>query len=121
MLMPLEVRFKLASSEYLYLQGLARFFYENRLVATPTIHSLAKLAVRKIANEWIQIQTTTLEKRNKREKVMVSLFPNYNILSPSAETAPLSQITASKQESKAFTKKTVGQEIALECEDPDLF
>ena len=101
--------------------GTCKVFYDNRIIAAPTKHSLAKLAIRKIANEWIQIQTTALQKRNKREKVMVSLFPNYNILSPSAETAPLSQITASKQESKAFTKKTVGQEIALECEDPDLF
>jgi hypothetical protein len=121
MAMLYEVRFKLTSTECLYLEGLARFFYDNRIIAAPTIHSLAKLAIRKIANEWIQIQTTALQKRNKREKVMVSLFPNYNNLSPSAETAPLSQITASKQESKAFTKKTVGQEIALECEDPDLF
>jgi hypothetical protein len=121
MAMPHEVRFKLPVSEYLYLRELARFFYDNRVIATPTIHSLAKLAIRKIANEWIQVQTTALQKRNNREEVMVSLFPNYNNLSPSAETAPLSQITAPKQDSKAFTKKTIRQEIALECEDPDLF
>jgi hypothetical protein len=60
-----EVRFKLTITEYLYLQGLARFFYDNRIIATPTIHSLGKLAIRKIGNEWIQVQKTALQNRNE--------------------------------------------------------
>ena len=69
-----EVRFKLKASEFSYLQGLARFFYDNHVIATHTVHSLGKLAIRKIANEWIHVQTMALQKRKKRQSHGLTLY-----------------------------------------------
>ena len=99
-----EVRFKLTTAEYLYLQGLARFFYDNRIIRTPSVHSLGKLAIRKIANEWIQVQTTALQERNKREIVNVSLFADEYNSAPSADFAPPSQTKTSNKKAMPLQK-----------------
>ena len=63
-----KVRFKLAHEEYLYLEGLAKFYYDHRIISRPTVHSLAKFATIKGANEWIQQQSLALEARKQRQK-----------------------------------------------------
>ena len=63
-----EVRFKLAHEEYLYLEGLAKFYYDHRIISRPTVHSLAMFATIKAANEWIQQQSLALEARKQRQK-----------------------------------------------------
>ena len=71
--MPHEVRLKLKASEYLYLQGLARFYYDNCAIATSAVHSLGKLAIRRIANEWIHVQTMAAKKKTERKSWSLSL------------------------------------------------
>ena len=68
-----EVRFKLNSDEYVFFEGLAKFFYDNRVIHGPSVHSLAKLAMIKIGNEWIQIQSAALERRKQRQQRINSL------------------------------------------------
>ena len=68
-----EVRFKLNSDEYAFFEGLAKFLYDKRVIHGPTVHSLGKLAMIKIGNEWIQIQSAALEIRKQRQQRINSL------------------------------------------------
>ncbi len=74
----LEVRFKLPPSEYHYLEELAKFFYDNGVIPKPSVHSLAKFAIRKAANEWNNVQTRALQQRERRHKVIRSIIGDEN-------------------------------------------
>ena len=63
-----EVRFKLEQEDYRYLKGLAVFYYDYRVIPRPTVHSLAKFATIKAANEWIQQQSIALEARQQSQQ-----------------------------------------------------
>ena len=62
----------------MFFQGLAKFFYDNRLIHGPSVHVLGKLAITKIGNEWIQIQSTTLEIRKQRQQRIDPLIAEDN-------------------------------------------
>jgi hypothetical protein len=64
-----EVRFKLTPNEYQFLKGYSRFLYDNRVISTPSVHALAKLATRKFGHDWIEIESKALHERNERQKV----------------------------------------------------
>lgn len=67
-----EVRFKLAPADFRYIKGLAVFYYDHHIIPRPTLHSLAKFATFKVANEWIQQQTIALEARKQRQQTNYS-------------------------------------------------
>jgi hypothetical protein len=73
-----EVRFKLPPSEYHYFEELAKFFYDNGVIPKPSVHSLAKFAIIKTANEWISVQTRALQQRERRQKVIRSIIGDEN-------------------------------------------
>jgi hypothetical protein len=79
-----EIRFKVTPDEYRYLEGLANFYYDNRVISKPSVHSLGKFATIKTANEWISVQTTALQKRERRHKVIRPLIGDDNNKSGSA-------------------------------------
>ena len=79
-----EIRFKVTPPEYRYLEGLAKFYYDNDVIPKPTVHSLAKFAIRKAANEWINQQTKALQQRERRRKVIRSIIGDENNKSGSA-------------------------------------
>ena len=64
-----EVRFKVTPAEYLFLKDYSRFLYDNRVIPTPSVHSLAKLATRKLGHDWIEMESKALQERNERQKV----------------------------------------------------
>jgi hypothetical protein len=67
-----EVRFKLTPDEYLFFKNYSKFLYDNRVIPTPSVHSLAKLAIRKFGNDWIEVENKALQKRKERQKVTYS-------------------------------------------------
>jgi hypothetical protein len=69
-----EIRFKVTPDEYRYLEGLANFYYDNRVISKPSVHSLGKFAIIRAANEWNNQQTTALQQRERRHKVIRSLI-----------------------------------------------
>jgi hypothetical protein len=79
-----EIRFKVTPDEYRYLEGLAKFYYDIKVIPKPTVHSLGQFAIRKTANEWINQQTTALQQRERRHKVLRSIIGDENIKSGSA-------------------------------------
>jgi hypothetical protein len=79
-----EIRFKVKPHEYRYLEGLAKFYYDNRVIHKPSVHSLAKFAIIKAYNEWISVQTKALQQRERRRKVIRSIIGDENIKSGSA-------------------------------------
>lgn len=79
-----EIRFKVKPHEYRYLEGLAKFYYDNRVISKPSVHSLGKFAIIKAANEWNNVQTTALQQRDRRHKVIRSLIGDENNKSGSA-------------------------------------
>jgi hypothetical protein len=79
-----EIRFKVTPDEYRYLEGLAKFYYDNRVIPKPTVHSLGQFAIRKAANEWINQQTKALQQRERRHKVIRSIIGDENNKSGSA-------------------------------------
>lgn len=79
-----EIRFKVTPDEYRYLEGLAKFYYDNRVISKPSVHSLGKFAIIKAANEWNNVQTTALQQRDRRHKVIRSLIGDENNKSGSA-------------------------------------
>ena len=79
-----EVRFKLPPPEYHYLEELAKFFYDNGVIPKPSVHSLAKFALIRAANEWNNQQTKALQQRERRHKVIRSLIDDENNKSGSA-------------------------------------
>ena len=79
-----EIRFKVTPDEYPYLEGLAKFYYDNRVIPKPSVHSLAKFAIIKAYNEWQIVQTTALQQRERRHKVICPLIGDENIKSGSA-------------------------------------
>ncbi|HZC47600.1 MAG TPA: hypothetical protein VE244_00930 [Nitrososphaeraceae archaeon] len=79
-----EIRFKVKPHEYRYLKGLAKFYYDNKVILKPSVHSLAKLAIIKAYNEWQIVQTRALQQRERRHKVIRSLIGDENNKSGSA-------------------------------------
>lgn len=79
-----EIRFKVTPDEYRYLEGLAKFFYDNGVIPKPSIHSLAKFAIIKAANDWNNVQTRALQQRDRRRKVIRSIIGDENNKSGSA-------------------------------------
>ncbi len=79
-----EIRFKVTPDEYRYLEGLAKFYYDNRVIPKPSVHSLGKFAIIKAANEWNNVQTRALQQRERRQKVIRSIIGDENNKSGSA-------------------------------------
>jgi hypothetical protein len=79
-----EIRFKVTPDDYCNLEGLAKFYYDNRVIPKPSVHSLAKFAIIKAYNEWISVQTKALQQRERRRKVIRSIIGDENIKSGSA-------------------------------------
>ena len=73
-----EIRFKVTPQDYRYLEGLAKFYYDNKVIPTPSVHSLGKFAIIKTANDWQIVQTTALQRRARRQKVIRSLIGDEN-------------------------------------------
>ena len=73
-----EIRFKVTPDEYRCLEGLAKFYYDNRLILMPSVPSLAKLAIIKAYNDWQIVQTRALQQRERRHKVIRSLIGDEN-------------------------------------------
>jgi hypothetical protein len=73
-----EIRFKVTPDEYRYLEGLAKFYYDNGVISKPSVHSLGKFAVIKTYNEWQIVQTTALQQRERRHKVIRPLIGDEN-------------------------------------------
>jgi hypothetical protein len=69
-----EIRFKVTPHDYRYLEGLAKFYYDIGVILKPSVHSLGKFAIIKAANEWQIVQTTALQQRERRHKVISSLI-----------------------------------------------
>ena len=61
-----EIRFKVTPDGYRYLEGLAKFYYDNGVIPKPSVHSLGKFAIIKADNEWIIVETTALQRRERR-------------------------------------------------------
>ena len=79
-----EIRFKVTPDEYRYLEGLAKFYYDIGVIPKPSVHSLAKFAIIKAYNEWQIMQTTALQRRDRRRKVIRSIIRDENNKSGSA-------------------------------------
>ena len=73
-----EIRFKVTPDDYRYLDGLAEFYSNNGVIPKPSVHSLGKFAIIKAANEWISVQTTALQRRERRHKVLRSIIGDEN-------------------------------------------
>jgi hypothetical protein len=69
-----EIRFKVTPHEYRYLEGLAKFYYDNGVIPKPSVHSLGKFAIIRAANEWNNQQTKALQQRERRHKVIGSYW-----------------------------------------------
>ena len=79
-----EIRFKVTPDEYRYLDGLAKFYFDNRVIPKPNVHSLGKFAIIKAYNEWINQQTKALQRTERRRKVIRSIIGDENNKSGSA-------------------------------------
>ena len=79
-----EIRFKVTPDEYRYLEGLATFYYDNRVIPKPNVHSLGKFAIIRAANEWQIVQTRALQRSDRRRKVIRSIIGDENNKSGSA-------------------------------------
>jgi hypothetical protein len=79
-----EIRFKVTPDEYRYLEGLAKFYYDNRVIPKPNVRSLGKFAIIREANEWQIVQTTALQRIDRRRKVIRSIIGDENNKSGSA-------------------------------------
>jgi hypothetical protein len=79
-----EIRFKVTPHDYRYLKGLAKFYFDSGVIPKPSVHSLGKFAIIRTANEWISVQTTALQRRERRQKVIRSLIGDENNKSGSA-------------------------------------
>jgi hypothetical protein len=79
-----EIRFKVTPDEYRYLEGLAKFYYDNGVIPKPSVHSLGKFAIIRAYNEWQIVQTTALQRRDRRRKVIRSIIGDDDTKSGSA-------------------------------------
>jgi hypothetical protein len=79
-----EIRFKVTPDDYRYLEGLAKFYFDNGVIPKPSVHCLGKFAIIRTANEWQIVQTTALQKRERRQKVIRSIIGDENNKSGSA-------------------------------------
>jgi hypothetical protein len=79
-----EIRFKVTLDEYRSLEGLAKFYYDIGVILKPSVHCLGKSAIRREANEWQIVQTTALQRRDRRRKVIRSIIGDENNKSGSA-------------------------------------
>jgi hypothetical protein len=68
-----EIRFKVTHDDYCFLKGLAGFYYDYRVIPRPSVHSLAKSATIKAANEWLQQQSNALKQRKQRKQIFDSI------------------------------------------------
>ena len=68
-----EVRFKVTHEDFCYLKGLAGFYFDHRVIPRPTVHSLAKSATIRAANEWNRQQSIALEARKQRKQILDSI------------------------------------------------
>ncbi|HEX2067957.1 MAG TPA: hypothetical protein VHF08_04595 [Nitrososphaeraceae archaeon] len=73
-----EIRFKVTPRDYCFLEGLAKFYYDIGVIPKPSVHSLAKFAIIKAANEWQIVQTTALQRGDRRRKVIRSITGDEN-------------------------------------------
>ncbi len=73
-----EIRFKVTPDEYRYLEGLAKFYYDIGVIPKPSVHCLGKFAIIKAYNEWQIVQTTALQRRDRRRKVIGSIIGDEN-------------------------------------------
>ena len=73
-----EIRFKVTPDDYCYLEGLAKFYYDNGVIPKPSVHSLGKFATIRTANEWDTVQTRALQQRERRHKVIRPLIGDEN-------------------------------------------
>ena len=69
-----EIRFKVRPDEYRNLEGLAKFYYDKGVIPQPSVHSFAKFATIRTYNEWMYVQTTALQSRDRRRKVIRSVI-----------------------------------------------
>jgi hypothetical protein len=65
-----EVRFKLTPEDYVYCKELAKFYYDHGVIPRPSVSSLAKRGIIRIATEWIEVQSIALKIRAKRQNVI---------------------------------------------------
>jgi hypothetical protein len=79
-----EIRFKVTPDDYRCLEGLAKFYFDNGVIPKPSVHCLGKFAIIRTANEWQIVQTTALQKRERRQKVIRSIIGDENNKSGSA-------------------------------------
>jgi hypothetical protein len=79
-----EIRFKVTPHDYRYLEGLAKFYFDIGVIPKPSVHSLAKFATIRAANDWNNMQTRALQQRERRHKVIRSLIGDENNKSGSA-------------------------------------
>jgi hypothetical protein len=111
-----EVGFKLAAQDYCYLKQLVIFYYEQGVIARPTVHTFARFATIKQANDWIQIESIALQERDQRQRIINHHMADYDKID---QTKGQSQ-TKSRKENNASTirKKQQPQKEAAEYEDP---
>ena len=79
-----EIRFKVTPDEYRYLEDLAKFYYDIGVISKPSVNSLAKFAIIKAYNEWINQKTKALQQTERRRKVIRSIIGDENNKSGSA-------------------------------------
>ncbi len=79
-----EIRFKVTPDDYRCLEGLAKFYFDNGVIPKPSVHCLGKFAIIRAANEWQIVQTTALQQRDRRHKVIRSIIGDENIKSGSS-------------------------------------
>jgi hypothetical protein len=68
-----EVRFKVTNEDYYYLEGMSGFYFDHRVIPRATVHSLAKSATIRAANEWKKVESIALEARKKRQQILGSI------------------------------------------------
>jgi hypothetical protein len=93
-----EVRFKLSSNEYQYFKNFANFMFDFAVIPAPSVHRLGKLAIRKLAYDWMEIEDNALQNRLERHKVLHPLNTDGN--KDKSNPAALSQTTFSTQKVK---------------------
>lgn len=111
-----EVRFKLAAEDYRYLKELAIFYYDQGVIARPTVHTFARFSTIKQANDWIKMQSIALQQREQRQRMINHHMADYDKID---QLKGQSQ-TRSRKEDNARTirKKQQPQKEAAEYEDP---
>jgi hypothetical protein len=74
----------LTPEDYLYCEELAKFYYDHGVIPRPSVSSLAKRAIIRIATEWMEVQSLALKIREERQNVMRLLNVGNNNIPRSA-------------------------------------